>query len=164
MWNTDEPSPNAGLSDNIVASAETTLGVRFPESYLSALRIKNGGSIRGDLAKLPEQKIPEHLQRYVDHGYVSVYDINGIGASHKSVLETEYLVTEWDLPSPIVILSGDGHWWIALDYRLLPDNPPVVFIDSDSGDSLRIADDFAAFSLMLVSDDVVFDHDGNFIG
>jgi len=136
---------------------------------LSALRIKNGGSVIGDLVKLPEQEIPEHLRRYVDHGYVSVFDINGIGSGdglgrgQRNVLETEYLVGEWELPSPIVILCGDGHWWIAFDYRKSADNPPIVFIESDSHDTLHIANNFSDFLSMLVRYEAVFDRDGNLI-
>jgi hypothetical protein len=44
-----------------------------------------------------------------------------------SLLDTPYLVKEWGLSSPIVLLSGDGHCWIGLDYRGRgPDSDPSV--------------------------------------
>jgi len=148
----------------MIADAEKELGVRFPASYVDALRIKNGGSVIGDLTRLPEQNIPRHLKHYVDHGHVSVRGINGIGASNTSVLQTEYLIAEWGLPERLVILDGDGHWWIAFDYRESEDTPSIVLVDSDSADTLHLADDFGEFFGSFIREEDVFDEDGNFIG
>ena len=164
MWDLDEPPSNDPLTDEMVATAEEQLGVRFPESYLASLRIKNGGSTKGDYVKLPEQVIPDHLQHYVDQGYIYVGEVNGIGSGDASVMETNYLVTEWGLPSPIVILGGEGHWWIVFDYRISADNPPIVFLESDSGDTLFVANDFDSFLKAFVPYDEIYDRDGNFIG
>ena len=40
---------------------------------------------------------------------------------------------EWDMPPGLVLLCGDGHSWVALDYRgLAPDDePPVVYCMQD---------------------------------
>lgn len=164
MWDIEEPASNEPLTDDVIANAERQLGVRLPKSYLDALRIKNGGSTIGNSIKLPVQYVPDHLRHYIDHGYISVRDINGIGSGDDTILETDYFVGEWGLPSPIVILSGEGHWWIAFDYRVVQENPPIVFLDSDSGDTLHVSDDFASFLASIVSDEQVFDADGNFIG
>jgi hypothetical protein len=54
--------------------------------------------------------------------------LHGIGpagqAGTTTLLDTPYLVQEWELPTPVVLLSGDGHYWIALDYRVVdrPEN------------------------------------------
>ncbi len=164
MWNTNQPSPNAPLTDSMVSDAEQELGVRFPASYLDALRIKNGGSVVGDLVRLPHQVIPQHLRHFVDHGYVSVRGVNGIGSSNTSVLGSASLIAEWGLPERLVILDGDGHWWIAFDYRGTDDNPPIVFVDSDSGDTLHVTESFAEFFGSFVADEDMYDEDGNFIG
>ncbi|MCA9173450.1 MAG: SMI1/KNR4 family protein [Planctomycetales bacterium] len=148
----------------MVADAEKELGIRFPASYVEALRLKNGGAILGNLVRLPKQDIPQHLRPYVDHGHISVRGINGIGASHTSVLTTPYLIEEWGLPKNLVLLDGDGHWWIAFDYREPTSNPPIVFVESDSGDTLRIADDFATFFDSLVDEEELFDEEGNYVG
>ena len=164
MWNLDDSSPNAPLTSEMISAAEEELGVRFPASYIDALRIKNGGSIIGDLIRLPQQHISVHLERYIEQGYVSIRGINGIGAGDASVLGTTYLIAEWELPEQLVILDGDGHWWVAFDYRQSTENPPIVFVDSDSRDTLHIANDFAQFFGSFVRDEDVFDGDGNFIG
>lgn len=150
MWDTEEPASNEPLTDDMIASAERQLGVRLPKSYLDALRTKNGGSTTGNYFKLPAQHVPDHLRHYVDHGYVAVLELNGIGSGDDTILETDYLVGEWGLPSPIVILSGAGHWWIVFDYRVANENPPIVFLDSDSGDTLHLSNDFASFLSSIV--------------
>jgi hypothetical protein len=47
--------------------------------------------------------------------------MHGIGPPgvprHTTLLDTPYLVREWDLPASIVLLYGEGHYWVALDYR-----------------------------------------------
>lgn len=54
---------------------------------------------------------------------------------------------EWELPSPIVLLSGDGHAWIGLDYRGWgPDgDPSVTWFDAERGSELSLAGDFRTF-------------------
>ena len=117
MWNLDDSSPNAPLTSEMISAAEEELGVRFPASYIDALRIKNGGSIIGDLIRLPQQHIPVHLERYIEQGYVSIRGINGIGAGDASVLGTTYLIAEWELPEhwlySMVMATGGSHLTIV---------------------------------------------------
>jgi hypothetical protein len=44
-----------------------------------------------------------------------------------------------------VLISGDGHWWIALDYRRQKEKPPVVYIESDGGRTVELASNFDSF-------------------
>jgi hypothetical protein len=62
-------------------------------------------------------------------------------------MDTPYLVTEWDLPSPIVSLCGDGHWWIALDYRANGPEamPSVTWLDTEVGQDIPLAGSFLEF-------------------
>jgi hypothetical protein len=46
------------------------------------------------------------------------------------LLDTEYMTQEWELPPKQVLLSGDGHYWITLDYRNGPE-PSVAWSDVD---------------------------------
>ncbi|BAC67942.1 MULTISPECIES: SMI1/KNR4 family protein [Streptomyces] len=73
----------------------------------------------------------------------------GIGRRERmtSLLDTPYLVKEWELPSPIVLLSGDGHCWISLDYRACGPNgePSVTWFDTDLDTELALASDFRMF-------------------
>lgn len=164
MWDLDEQSPNGQLTDSMLAEAEARLKVRFPAAYVAALREKNGGATLAEYFPLPKQDIPSHLAPYVDHGHVSIAGINGIGNSRENVLQTEYMTQEWQLPKGFVLLDGDGHTWIALDYRSSNTEPTIVFLESDSGDTLSVADNFAQFFSGLVSHESLFNEDGEFIG
>jgi len=164
MWDLTAECPNDPLTDRMVAEAESSLNVRLPASYVEALRQKNGGSTIGQYIRLPTQDIPQHLERFVDHGYVSIGGLNGIGTSHQSITRTLYLTNEWRLPNRLVLLDGDGHTWIAFDYRKSTATPPIVFVDSDSGDTLRIANSFAELFAALIPHEELFDEDGDFIG
>jgi hypothetical protein len=59
------------------------------------------------------------------------------------------MTSEWDLPSDLVLLCGDGHIWIALDYRGGTPEPQVVFLDVDSH-STPLAATFDVFVSKLV--------------
>jgi hypothetical protein len=64
MWNKDRSSPNEPLTDAMISEAQALLGVRFPVTYLNALRTKNGGRTVGTTIRLPKQDIPDHLLGY----------------------------------------------------------------------------------------------------
>jgi hypothetical protein len=70
-----------------------------------------------------------------------------MGSWDITVLDTPYLVRERELPSPVVLLSGQGHYWLALDYRGCGPrgNPPVVWIDNEMNHEFLLAPDFRAF-------------------
>ncbi len=164
MWDLEADCPNAPLTDDMVAEAESTLNLRLPISYVDALRQKNGGSTIGEYIRLPSQHIPQHLDAFVDHGYISVGGLNGIGTSYQSITRTPYLKNEGKLPDGLILLDGDGHHWIAFDYRIPTGSPSVVFVDSDSGDTLLVAKSFAEFFAALIPHEELFDDNGEFIG
>ncbi|MFI6170414.1 SMI1/KNR4 family protein [Nocardia sp. NPDC051052] len=58
-----------------------------------------------------------------------------------------YLVREWGLPAPIVLLDGDGHYWVGLDYRECgpAGEPSVAVFDTDRESSVILAADFETF-------------------
>jgi hypothetical protein len=45
----------------------------------------------------------------------------------------------------VVLLSGDGHYWVALDYRGSIAEPPVTLFDNDFGTEVVLAPDFRSF-------------------
>ena len=164
MWDLDSDSPNVPLTDSMVEEAESLLDVRLPQAYVDALREKNGGATAGEYLRLPTQEVPQHLMGFVGHGYIGIDGVNGIGTSHQSITRTPYWVNEWQLPCGFVLLDGDGHHWIAFDYRNSTSDPSVVFLDSDSGDTLFLANTFSEFFASLVPHEELFDDDGEFIG
>jgi hypothetical protein len=64
-----------------------------------------------------------------------------------SLLDTPYLVEEWGMPAPLVLLSGDGHCWIGLDYRACgrDGEPSVTWFETDLDAVLVLAGDFRSF-------------------
>lgn len=166
MWSTEHECPNPPLTDELLANAEAELGVRLPRSYVDALRIRNGGRTVGSLIPLPDQQVPEHLAPYVDYGYIHVDSIAGIGqdgSGEHDILGTPESIAEWSLPAGLVLLDGDGHTWTAFDFRVESDDPPIVFVESDSGDTLLVAANFAELFTSLIPHEQVFDADGNLI-
>ena len=69
--------------------------------------------------------------------------------------DTPYLIGEWGLPSSLVLLSGDGHFWVALDYRACgpAGEPSVVYVEADTDVDVQLATDFRAFVEGLVPSD-----------
>ena len=113
---------------------------------------------------LPSQTdaVPEALRGFVLDGYVTIGSIAGIGDPDRvgSICHTPYLLREWSLPDRLVLLDGDGHSWIALDYRNPNDDPPVILIESDGSTHLHLAPNFAALLASFVPYESVYDDDG----
>ena len=61
------------------------------------------------------------------------------------------MTREWGLPPRQVLLTGDGHWWISLDYRA-GDVPSVAWLAIDHGQDIQVAPSFAAFLDGLLPD------------
>lgn len=110
---------NPPLTDEMVAVATSTLGVVLPQALIALLKVHNGGATRrfvyarGKFAKNP----------------LSIDEMNGIDPYRKNkigynILESAYFAEEWGLPPRQLLLTGDGHWWITLDYRV--NNGPQV--------------------------------------
>ncbi|MCY9419403.1 SMI1/KNR4 family protein, partial [Bacillus inaquosorum] len=76
--------------------------------------------------------------------HIEVDHIRGIGRD-LGILESEYLIKEWGLPQRLLLIQGDGHNWVALDYRLTNENPPVHYFDLELNNDFKIADSFDEF-------------------
>ncbi|MED4275999.1 SMI1/KNR4 family protein, partial [Priestia megaterium] len=68
--------------------------------------------------------------------HVNVPEIYGIGK--EGILSSDYYIEEWELPKDIVLLCGEGHWWVAFDYRDTKDNPPIIYMDLEWGTGMLI--------------------------
>lgn len=132
------------LNDAVVQDAERQLGVRLPASLLEILRVQNGGLVAESWNAFPTDGPTSWSENHVP-----LDDMMGIGRhdGRLSLLDTAYLVEEWGLPSPLVLLSGDGHCWIALDYRSCGQlgEPSVTWFDVEGDTELPLATDFTAF-------------------
>ncbi|WP_244410568.1 SMI1/KNR4 family protein [Parageobacillus thermoglucosidasius] len=125
------------LTDEAVEKAEEILKVKLPKSYINILKVQNGGYIKFNSypCNVPTSWANNHIN--VEHIW-GIDEVNGI-------LESENLIKEWGLPNNIVLISGDGHSWIALDYRKMKENPPVIYIDIELNQIVEIANSFDEF-------------------
>ncbi|MEU9777727.1 SMI1/KNR4 family protein [Streptomyces sp. NPDC047968] len=150
FWDEGPYGVQAPLTDVDVEDAERQLGVRLPSSLLEILRLQNGGLVASDWDAFPTAVRTSWSESHVP--------LDGLmGTSRRegqlSLLDTPYLVEEWGLPSPLVLLSGDGHCWIALDYRFCDrqGEPSVTWFDTDWDTELNLAADFRTFIEGLTS-------------
>jgi hypothetical protein len=130
------------LTDEMVLVAEEQLGVKLPADYLALLRVQNGGYTHGFAFPMtqPTTWAKDHVPLNDMTGIVTDPSIQ----TAQNILDTGYLTEEWGLPPRQALLSGDGHWWITLDYRR-GDPPSVAWINVECGEDIPIAPTFAAF-------------------
>lgn len=135
------------LTDEVLALAEGSLGVKLPAEYVELLRIQNGGYTAGFA-------FPTSVKTTWADDHVPLEDLNGIVAgvdvsSAMNLMDNEYMCEEWKLPPMQVLISGDGHTWISLDYRKGV-IPSVAWIDVECDEELQLASTFAEFIEKLV--------------
>ncbi|MFF5995630.1 SMI1/KNR4 family protein [Lysinibacillus sp. KU-BSD001] len=125
------------LTDELVAFAEEKLNITLPQSYINLLKEQNGGYIHYNAfpSNVPTSWVDDHVQ---------VEYILGIG-EEEGILQSEYFIQEWDLPKNIVLFSGDGHSWLAFDYRYTKQEPPIIYIDVDYEQVIELAQNFTTF-------------------
>lgn len=158
FWELDGEEDNPPLSDPILAHAQHVLGVRLPQEYVRLLRVRNGGPTCYDAGNVYPLKKPT---RYApDARMLSFPEMSGIGPVDREdaarvgahdILETPAMLVEWGLPAGLVLLSGDGHEWFALDYRYNA-QPGVIWIESADLELGRLASSFAEFLRKLRSE------------
>ncbi|MEK4502276.1 SMI1/KNR4 family protein [Bacillus sp. FSL R12-0069] len=150
IWADDDYLKLAPINDELIKKAEEVLNVKLPESYINLLKEQNGGTLRLDTYPTSEPN------SWADD-HVNVSGLYGISfdENESSILESRYLIREWEMPENIILLSGDGHTWIALDYRNVAENPPVIFIDNEVEQIIELAPNFESFLQNLTT----YDHD-----
>jgi hypothetical protein len=136
------------LTEEALRETERELGVALPEAYVTLLRQQNGGVVSDAYSAFP---MSEPTGWAPDH--VAFGDMMGIGRDFETIGSSTYWAAEWELPSPVVMLTGEGHWWIALDYRA-GGEPSVVWLDSERDEDIQLAPCFRAFVEGLVPREV----------
>jgi SMI1-KNR4 cell-wall len=138
------------LTDEMLDLAETKLGVKLPKTLIELLKIQNGGYTKRFVFPMTQRTT------WADN-HVPLSSLSGIVLdegfrSAQNIMDTEYMTKEWGLPERQVLLTGDGHWWITLDYR---DNetPCVMWIDVECNEEVKVAENFDQFIDGLVSED-----------
>ncbi|MFF8842183.1 SMI1/KNR4 family protein [Streptomyces sp. NPDC015127] len=120
------------------------MNVTLPSTLLDLLRHQNGGQVSPSRDAFPTSR-PTSWS--ADH--VPFDCLMGIGRSGQalSLLDSPYLADEWGLPPAVVLISGDGHYWIGLDYRACGPHgePSVTWFDTDDNSELALAPDLRSF-------------------
>ncbi|MEE1753087.1 SMI1/KNR4 family protein [Streptomyces sp. SP18CS02] len=150
FWDDGDHGVQKRLTDEMVQEAERALGVTLPAALLDLLRMQNGGIVAAAHDAFPTSRPTSWSQDHVPFDFLM-----GIGRRDgtTSLLDTPYLVEEWGMRGPLVLLSGDGHCWIGLDYRGCgpKGEPPVTWFENDLGAELVLAGDFRSFVEGLTS-------------
>lgn len=128
------------VTDVMVTDAEKNLGVKLPESYIELCKIQNGGYITYDA-------FPTAVPTSWAEDHVNVDYINGI--DDEGILSSSYYIEEWELPKDILLVCGDGHSWIAMDYRHTNEEPPIIFVDVEWGEETFIVELAPNFKIFL---------------
>ncbi|MBX2901593.1 MAG: SMI1/KNR4 family protein [Cyclobacteriaceae bacterium] len=142
------------LTDDMVTTAETLLKVKLPTLLIDLLKIQNGGYTKGFA-------YPMTVKTTWAENHVPLSELFGIVTDQtietgQNILDTAYMIEEWGLPDKQVLLNGDGHWWITLDYRQ-GEIPTVRWIDVECNQDIHIADNFEDFINGLVTEDTFAD-------
>ncbi|MFV2050717.1 SMI1/KNR4 family protein [Metabacillus litoralis] len=109
------------VTDGMIEEAERQLQLKLPLSYISLLKEQNGGSVNYD-------RFDHDGDRSVWMDHMEGIDLE-VPHHGNGILASEYWIEECNLPvspSTTVILWGDFHHFIALDYSRAADNPSVV--------------------------------------
>lgn len=130
------------LEELEIKNAEKFFGITLPKEYIEILKDQNGGEIIYNSFPSPKPTAWDEHSGYIDH-------ILGIGKD-PGILDTPYYLQEWGMPKNIILISGDGSEWIALDYRNTKINPSVIYINNDNNNKIiTVADSFSEFISIL---------------
>jgi hypothetical protein len=125
------------LTDEMVKKAEEKLKIKLPQSYINILKDQNGGYIKFN-------SYPTDVPTSWADDHINVDYILGISLED-GILKSEYFIEEWEMPQGLVLFNGDGHTWIAFDYRHVSSEPPIVYIDNEDEKIIKIANHFDEF-------------------
>ncbi|KAB7668740.1 SMI1/KNR4 family protein [Bacillus sp. B1-b2] len=136
IWNDEWESSYTlkKLTDEDINLAEKHFNVKLPQAYIDLLKKKNGGD-------LLYNALPISLNRWEDDDHILIDHLLGI-KKKEGIMETDYYVKEWEINRKnIILLSGDGHEWLALDYNS-SEEPKIIFIQTDEDQIITIYDSF----------------------
>lgn len=149
FWDSNDYN-NPNLTDEMIREAEQKLGVKLPETFVTLLKFQNGGYTKGFAFPMKTKTTWADNHIPLSELFGIVLDKNS--DSGHNIMQSSYMTKEWGLPDKQVVLTGDGHWWITLDYRL-SDNPTIRWIDSECDEDIHVANSFDEFYNGLVNED-----------
>lgn len=125
-----------------IRDIEKKYNCKLPNDYINFLEFQNGAILNKNLIKGYEEDI------WIE----SISGINGLEINNV-LPESDYFISEWELPNKLLLIYGEGHWWISFDYRNLnPDNTPKIsYIDLELNRDIVIANSFTELLELLYS-------------
>jgi len=143
------------LTDELLKSIEAELGYKLPGSYISLMKIQNGG--------IPTKTCyPTQTPTSWADNHVAITGIMGIGRDKTyslcGQLGSKFMIEEWEYPSIGVVICdcpSAGHDVIMLDYRKCGRNgePEVVHVDQEFDYKITtLAENFESFIIGLVDE------------
>ncbi|MCY7543871.1 SMI1/KNR4 family protein [Bacillus safensis] len=120
-----------------VAKAERKLGVTLPDTYKKLILEQNGGYI-------VHNAFPTAHSNSWAEDHIQFNHLLGI-AEDEGIMDSAYLIKEWELPEGLVLINGDGHTWVAMDYRKTKENPAIHYFDVEMEEDFKLADSFDEF-------------------
>ncbi|MGV2914411.1 SMI1/KNR4 family protein [Bacillus safensis] len=120
-----------------VAKAEKKLGVTLPDTYKKLILEQNGGYT-------VHNAFPTTHSNSWAQDHIQFNHLLGI-AEDEGIMDSAYLIKEWELPEGLVLINGDGHTWVAMDYRKTKENPAIHYFDVEMEEDFKLADSFDEF-------------------
>lgn len=129
------------LTDTDIEVVKKNFGVNLPNTYIELLKKQNGGFIKFNALYTKDLFFEGNSYIHLDH-------LLGI-KENSGILQTADIKNEWNInKGNIIIINGDGHTWIALDYNEIVNNEPSV-IHIDTNEETKITKVFNNFDEML---------------
>lgn len=125
------------INEAEIAKAEKKLGITLPDTYKKLILEQNGGyTIHNAFPTTQSNSWAE------DH--IQFNHLLGI-AEDEGIMDSAYLIKEWELPEGLVLINGDGQTWVAMDYRKTKENPAIHYFDVEMEEDFKLADSFDEF-------------------
>ncbi|MFB4387117.1 SMI1/KNR4 family protein [Bacillus sp. BR_10] len=134
-----------------IAKAEDKLGVTLPDTYKKLILKQNGGYI-------VHNAFPTTHSNSWTEDHIQFNHLLGI-AEDEGIMDSAYLIKEWELPEGLVLINGDGHTWVAMDYRKTKENPAIHYFDVEMEEDFKLADSFDEFIQGLYTAEYTIDEE-----
>ncbi|GLJ04032.1 SMI1/KNR4 family protein [Bacillus sp. YKCMOAS1] len=125
------------ISKAEISKAEKKLGVTLPDTYKKLIFEQNGGYT-------VHNAFPTTHSNSWAEDHIQFNHLLGI-AEDEGIMDSAYLIKEWELPEGLVLINGDGHTWVAMDYRKTKENPAIHYFDVEMEEDFKLADSFDEF-------------------
>ncbi|TYS14673.1 SMI1/KNR4 family protein [Rossellomorea vietnamensis] len=133
------------ISQEDINHIEKEIKKDLPESYKELVLQKNGGYLNVNSVLIEKGNL-DYIG--IDHIY---------GAGSPGILDSPSVIKEWGLPDHLLIFSGEGNYWFALDYTA--NTPSVIYIEQESNKLVKVANSFDSFLKNLSTTTTTFTDD-----